>query len=136
MVKGTLADANIEGHVDYLMAMAQAAPWEGLWRELGLVYAKFGQIGLDRRASDVEIWQRCQDDGWLLITDNRNKNDENSLEAALRNRGTGDSLPVLTISNSQRLRHNREYAEQVVESLFGILIDVESLRGAGRLYLP
>ncbi|HJT35770.1 MAG TPA: hypothetical protein VJ783_27320, partial [Pirellulales bacterium] len=91
--------------------------------------------GLDRRAADVEIWQQCQDDGWLLITDNRNENDENSLEATLRTRGTGDSLPVLTISNSQRLRQNREYAERVVESLFGILIDVENLRGTGRLYL-
>lgn len=136
MLKGVLADVNTEGHVDFLMAVAQAAPWEGLWRELGLTYARFSDVGLGRRAPDAEIWQLCQREEWLLITDNRNQEGADSLEATIRSRSEIHSLPVLTISSVPRLRHSREYAERVVIALFDIVIDVENLRGAGRLYLP
>ena len=136
MLKGVLADVNIEGQVDHLLAIVQAAPWDGLWRDLGLAYAKFGDVGLDRRAPDAEIWQLCQDEEWLLITDNRNRDSADSLEATIRAHNTIHSLPVLTVANVQRLRQSRDYAEEIVISLFGILLDLENLRGAGRLYLP
>lgn len=136
MLRGVLADVNIEGHVDFVMAVARAARWGDLWQELGLDYAKFSDVALDRTASDAEIWACCQQGGWLLMTDNRNEESETSLEATLQSRNTSECLPVLTIANIHQLRHSRDYAEQVVESLFGILIDIEALRGAGRLYLP
>lgn len=63
MVTGILADVNIEGHVDYMMALVRAAPWLDLWQELGLIYATFADVGLDRGAPDDDIWQRCQDGG-------------------------------------------------------------------------
>jgi hypothetical protein len=45
------------------------------------------------------------------------------------------SLPVLTISEPQRLLSSRAYARRVAERLMEYLIDVENLRGTGRLYL-
>lgn len=136
MLQGVLADVNIEGHVDYLMSIAQAAPWNGLWIDFGLSYARFGDVGLDRRAPDTEIWQLCQDEEWLLITDNRNQESIDSLETTIRSRNTIHSLPVLTIGSVQRLRQSRGYAEDIVIGLFGILMDLDNLRGTGRLYLP
>jgi hypothetical protein len=47
-----------------------------------------------------------------------------------------DSLPVLTLADPDRIHREREYAELVVERLFEVLIDVNALRGTGRLYLP
>jgi hypothetical protein len=135
-VKGILADVNIEGHVDYLMALVRAAPWIDLWQELGLTYATFADVGLDRQASDADIWQCCQREGYLLITDNRNHDSANSLEATIRAGNTDRSLPVLTIGNTARLRHNHDYAAEVVVSLMRTLLGIEELRGAGRLYLP
>ncbi|HJT35736.1 MAG TPA: hypothetical protein VJ783_27150 [Pirellulales bacterium] len=133
---GVLADVNIEGHVDYLMALVRAAPWKDLWDELDLVYATFGEVGLSAQATDAEIWQRCQDLGYVLITSNRNRDRPDSLEATIRERNAEDSLPVLTIANAERLRASHSYAQRVAESLVDVLIRIETVRGAGRLYLP
>jgi len=43
---------------------------------------------------------------------------------------------VLTLSEPQRVLSSRTYANRVVERLVEYLIDVENLRGTGRLYLP
>lgn len=135
-MNGILADINVRGHVDFLLALVQSPPWRDIWGELRLSYATFASFGLDPAATDVEIWHRCQDEGYVLITDNRNSKGKDSLDSVIRSANTLHSLPVLTIGNIQRLRHNREYAESVVVRLFEILIDIESVRGAGRLYLP
>lgn|SRR5487761_1087352 len=136
MLTGVLADVNIEGHVDYLMALVRAAPWVDLWQELELAYATFADVGLHHQSPDAEIWQVCQDMGYVLITSNRNHDDADSLEATIRARNTERSLPVFTIANTERLRYNRDYAQSVAEGLVDALIRIETLRGTGRLYLP
>ena len=45
-------------------------------------------------------------------------------------------LPALTISDRDRIARDRRYAESVLERLLEFLIDLEALRGAGRLFLP
>jgi hypothetical protein len=45
-------------------------------------------------------------------------------------------VPVFTISDMQRFRSEREYVELVVAKLLEYLLDVDNLRGVGRLYLP
>jgi hypothetical protein len=72
----------------------------------------------------------------VLITNNRNADSEDSLEVAIREHNTPNSLPVLTIGNVDRFRKSRKYAEKVVEQLYDYLEDIDSVRGAGRLYLP
>jgi len=46
------------------------------------------------------------------------------------------SMPVLTIGEPQRLLRSRAYAQRAVERLLEYLVDIENLRGTGRLYLP
>lgn len=72
----------------------------------------------------------------MLITGNRNQAGPASLEAVIHASTTPLSLPVLTIGEPQRLLRSRVYAQRVVERLLEYLIDIENLRGTGRLYLP
>ena len=72
----------------------------------------------------------------MLITANRNKDGEDSLEATIASQNQPDSLPVLTVSSADQILTSREYAESVVSRLLEFLLDLENLRGTGRLYLP
>lgn len=136
MVTGILADVNIEGHANYLMSLVRSAPWVDLWAELELTYYTFDDVQLDREASDAEIWQYCQRHGLVLLTNNRNGEGPDSLEAAIRSRNTESSIPVLTVGDIERLRRSRDYAQSVAESLIDTLLRIGTLRGTGRLYLP
>jgi Formylmethanofuran dehydrogenase subunit A len=105
--------------------------WADFWAALGLTLVYFRDVGLTPASSDRTIWQTCQAEQLLLITNNRNQEDPDSLEATLRELNTPDSLPVFTISDIQTFRTNRAYAERVVESLYDYIIDIEGLRGTG-----
>jgi hypothetical protein len=106
-VKGILADINIQGHVDLLVALMQAEPWKLFWDHLHLRYLHFAEIGLDPQAQDSLVWETCQKEALILVTDNRNKDDPDSLEATIQARNTSTSLPVLTIANIPHLRASR-----------------------------
>lgn len=135
-MQGILSDVNIRGHFDFLVAAMKAGSWNATWQELNVKYVAFADVGLDPKDSDAVVWQVCQDQGLVLITSNRNQTGADSLESTLRERTTPESLPVLTISDAERFRHDRAYVERVIESLLDILVDIEVYRGAGRLYLP
>ena len=76
------------------------------WSEYKLVeFITLKDIGLDREAKDREIWRRCQLDSLVLLTANRNQDDPDSLEQTLSEENTLHSLPIVTISDQQRL-HN------------------------------
>jgi hypothetical protein len=47
-----------------------------------------------------------------------------------------DSLPVVTISDQDRVLQDRIYAEKVAVKLLEYLIRIDEVRGAGRLYVP
>src|SRR5947199_333622 len=72
MVIALLADANIQGQVECLAARMRAEPWREFWDYLQLRCMTFADAGLNLTDSDAVVWQRCQDLGILLITDNRN----------------------------------------------------------------
>lgn len=132
---GILADVNIQGHVDFLFDLLTSDVWCEFWQALGIRYDRFGDLGLTTSA-DAEVWQVCQDHGYVLITSNRNQKGPASLEATIRNRGTAQCLPVLTLADAERFRTDRDYAERVVASLLEIRFEIDSFRGTGRLYLP
>jgi hypothetical protein len=94
------------------------------------------QVGLDRSAKDDAVWRRCQEMGYCLLTANRNRKSEDSLEATMRREGTADSLPVFTFADASRIYQSASYLDEVVESLVDYLLDAENYRGAGRLFLP
>lgn len=135
-MKGILADVNIQGQVDLLVVFMQAEPWKLFWDHLHLQYFHFTDVGLAPSAPDSLVWQTCQEKELVLLTDNRNRNDLDSLEATIQTRNTPTSLPVFTIGDVPHLRASREYADRVIDKLFDALMSIDALRGAGRLYLP
>lgn len=131
-----LADVNIEGHVGRLAGLMQTQYWRELWEDLDIRLRTFADIGLSAADTDESVWLACQQQGLYLLTNNRNDDGPDSLEATIRIRNTETSLPVFTLSDADQVFRSKDYAERVVESLFDYLLRAESLRGAGRLFLP
>jgi hypothetical protein len=135
-VKGLVADANIEGQVRYLVQRMQADEWADFWQALGLVLRRFEDIGLSSESTDLEVWNVCQAEELILITDNRNLDAEDSLEATIRRNNTAESLPVFTIADISEFRTDNAYVERVIQAFYDYLLRIEEIRGSGRLYLP
>jgi predicted nuclease of predicted toxin-antitoxin system len=135
-VKGLVADANIQGHVEYLVQRMQAEAWADFWQALGLELRRFEDVGLSGSSTDFEVWNVCQAEQLILITDNRNLDSEDSLEATIRRNNTPESLPVFTIADINEFRTNNVYVERVVEALYDYLLRIDEVRGTGRLDIP
>jgi len=136
MVKGILADIHLTGPVAALVREMQAGSWAEFWKDLGLVLFHFEDVGLTSTSTDFEIWQCCQAQQLIFITNNRNSDSPESLEATIRRYNTANSLPVFTIGDLDNFRRSRAYAERVLERLYEYLIDIDGVRGTGRLFLP
>ena len=119
-----------------LLRLLASAEWHALWTELAVRIESFASLGVPPNMPDADLWRLCQTQQIILITGNRNEEGPASLEATLQASNTPTSLPVLTLSEPQRVLSSRAYANRVVERLVEYLIDVENLRGTGRLYLP
>jgi hypothetical protein len=135
-VKGILADVNIQGYVDRLILLMRAEPWKLFWDYLHLQYAHFADVGLAPSAPDSLVWETCQREELVLITDNRNQKALDSLEATIQTCNRPTSLPVFTIANVLHLRTSRDYANRIIDKLLDSLLRIDALRGSGRLYLP
>ncbi len=131
-----LADANIQGQVELLVARMQGESWRDLWDHLGLRHVTFADVGLQPADSDTVIWHRCQQMDLVLLTDNRNDDGPDSLEATIRANNQPTSLPVFTIGNVRQLSESPTYADRVIDQLFTYLLELDNIRGTGRLYLP
>ena len=131
-----MADHDCEGQMQVLLRLLGSAEWHALWTELAVRVESFASLGVPPHTPDADLWQLCQTRQIVLITANRNEEGPASLEATLQASNTPTSLPVLTLSEPQRILSSRAYANRVVERLVEYLIDVENLRGTGRLYLP
>jgi len=135
-VKGILPDVNAIGQIHALVQQMQAEPWADFWTSLGLVLKRFQDVGLSPTSTDFEIWRTCQAEELILITDNRNRDSPESLEATIRKHNQPDHLPVFTIGDLDKFRDSRAYAERVLEQLYDYLLRINELRGTSRLYLP
>ena len=135
-VIGLLADANIEGHVARLATRMQAEEWKEFWDYLDLRCLVFHDVGLHSADPDSVVWQCCQDNQLLLLTDNRNNKGPQSLEATIRSGNTSQSLPVFTIGDARSILVGNEYADRVIDRLFRYLFELKNIRGSGRLFLP
>ncbi len=133
---GIMCDQDIEGLARAVLARCRQADWAEIWNELEIELYTFLDLGLEPDATDAEIWAACQENGIVLLTGNRNAEGPDSLEATIRLRSSPSSLPVLTFGDLRRLKVDRAYLERAAESLLEKLIDIEALRGAGRIYLP
>ena len=135
-MKGILADINVIGPVSSLVRQMQTPEWIDIWISLNIELKHFDEVGLSEDSEDLEIWQACQSEQLVLVTDNRNRDREDSLEAAIREHNQADCLPVFTISSMSRFKTSREFAEKVLEDFFDYLLRIDEVRGTGRLYLP
>jgi hypothetical protein len=135
-VKGLIADANVQGQVGYLVLRMQANAWADFWRALGLALYRFEDVGLSASSTDLEVWNVCQHEQLILITDNPNLDSEDSLEATIRRNNTPEFLPVFTIADMNEFQTNSSYVERAVEALYDYLLRIDDIRGTGRLYLP
>ncbi len=72
----------------------------------------------------LEVWNVCQAEQLILITDNRNLDSEDSLEATIRRNNTPESLPVFTLADVNEFRTNRSYVDRVVEALHDYLLRI------------
>jgi hypothetical protein len=70
------------------------------------------------------------------LTNNRNDDGPDSLENTICICNTLQSLPVFTIGDAERLKNEREYADRVIWALLEYLLEIDSLFGTGRLFLP
>jgi hypothetical protein len=137
-MNGLLADVNLQGHLPRLRQLLISL---GLWSilvELNLEFVTFPELRLAQNLNDRAIWNRCQHDGWVLLTENRNQDDPDSLEATLSDSWCIGHLPILTLANKRMFERNPEYAlrvaADVAELLFGIVQGEFCDRS--RIYIP
>src|SRR5262249_35580198 len=109
---GLMADNDIQGKFNALVTYLVSGSWKDVGELLGLTVETFESLGLSENAPDIVVWQVCQARGVLLVTGNRSSHDPDSLEVAIRTLNQLTSLPVFTLSDADRFRSDRSYAER------------------------
>jgi hypothetical protein len=131
-----MADHNVEGHFEVLLRLWTSDTWRPVWESLTLEVESFERLGIPYDTSDRELWQLCQRREIVLLTANRNDEGADSLEATIQALNTPSSLPVLTIADPELVLANRDYAERVAIRVLEYLLELDHLRGVGRLFVP
>lgn len=108
---------------------------EGWLKLLDIPMLTFEDVGLPIDSRDRDVWRFAQEKQLILLTGNRNKDGEDSLEQTIRNENTPNSLPVVTIGMTDKLEE-RDYREQCAEGLVEIVLNIENYLGVGRIYIP
>jgi hypothetical protein len=127
-----LVDHNIEGQAALLWSTFATEGWLAL---TGFQLVMFGDVGLSDDASDRIVWRFVQQHRMLLLTGNRNRKDEDSLEQTIREENHSTALPVITIGSVDRMVEH-EYRRRCASRLAEIGLYLEDNYGAGRLYIP
>jgi len=127
-----LADHNLEGQAVLLWGTLATEGWLTL---LPLRLVMFHEVSLPADSTDREVWRYAQTHQMVLLTGNRRKKGEDSLEQVIREENTPTSLPVITVARLNRL-DERAYRERCSSRLVEIMLDIESYVGAGRIYIP
>lgn len=127
-----LIDYNLKGKSLILWGVVASEGWLEL---IEIKFLQFEDVGLKRNSSDLAVWDFAQQNQMVLITANRNMKGKTSLEQTIRDKNTDLSLPVITISNVDRL-DEKVYREKCVACLIEIALDLDSYLGAGRIFIP
>lgn len=64
-----MADHDMEGQVWVLLRLLTSAAWSEVWHELAVRVESFASLGLPENTSDAALWQLCQTQQIILITD-------------------------------------------------------------------
>jgi hypothetical protein len=122
----------MEGHATVLWGVLSVDGWLEL---VPLDLVTLRQVGLSRDSTDREVWRFAQSQEMLLLTNNRNSDGADSLEATIREESTLMSLPVLTVGNLDRLGDIR-YRRRCAARILDIVLDLPNYRGTGRIFIP
>jgi hypothetical protein len=135
---GLLADVNVQGHLPYLVRLIDGIELLVILRDVGITFQTFPDCGLDPRIKDRKLWNHCQENGLVLFTDNRNHEDEDSLDATLQDSWHEGHLPVLTLANKGKFEHSELYATRVANDVANLLFSIfhENTRDQARIFVP
>jgi hypothetical protein len=128
-----LIDHNLKGHALVFFGTIASQGWLDI---IPIKFVTFAQMELPTDSDDRVVWRLAQENQMILLTANRSMKGKDSLEQVMREENTSVSLPVITIGNADRLLNDSEYRGRCVESLIEILLDIDSYRGARRIFIP
>ncbi|MFQ4145355.1 ACP S-malonyltransferase [Chlorogloeopsis sp. ULAP02] len=128
-----LIDHNLKGHALVLFGAIASQGWLDI---VPIRFVTFLEMELSNDSDDRVVWRLAQENQMILLTANRSMKGKDSLEQVMREENTSGSLPVITISNADRLLNDSEYRGRCVESLVEIVLDIDSYRGARRIFIP
>ncbi len=136
---GLLADVNVQGHLPHLRHLLEALDLWTILVERNLRLVTFPDLQLPRDLDDRSLWNRCQQEGWVLFSENRNHDGPDSLEATLADSWQVGCLPVLTLSDKGRFEHDRAYASRVATDIADLLFGIAQeghYRDRARIWVP
>ncbi|MFZ4729410.1 MAG: ACP S-malonyltransferase [Pseudanabaena sp.] len=128
-----LVDHNLKGHALVFFGAIASQGWLDI---IPIQFVTFTEINLPIDSNDRVVWRLAQKNQMILLTANRSMKGKDSLEQVMREENTSESLPVITISNADRLLNESEYRNRCVEKLIEIALDVDNYRGTKRIFLP
>ena len=128
-----LIDHNLKGHAVVFFGAIASQGWLDI---VPIQFATFDEMNLSIDSDDRVVWRFAQANQMILLTANRSMKGKDSLEQVMREENTSKSLPVITVSNADRLLHDSEYRGRCVESLIEIVLDIDTYLGARRIFIP
>ncbi|CCH96251.1 MAG: ACP S-malonyltransferase [Microcystis panniformis Mp_MB_F_20051200_S9] len=128
-----LIDHNLKGHALVFFGAIATQGWLDI---VPMQFVTFAEMDLSINSDDRTVWRLAQENQMILLTANRSMEGKDSLEQVLREENTSESLPVITVSNADRLLNDSEYRGRCVESLVEIVLDIDTYRGARRIFIP
>ena len=128
-----LVDHNLGGHAEILLGNIANQGWLEL---IPIGFVTFKEMNLSTDSNDRVVWRVAQAHQMILLTANRSMKGKDSLEQVIREENTLESLPVITIGDSDRFLADRVYRNRCVDRILEILLDIEAWIGVGRLFVP
>jgi hypothetical protein len=128
-----LIDHNLKGHALVFFGAIASQGWLDI---VPMQFVTFAEVDLSIDSDDRTVWRLAQENQMILLTANRSMKGKDSLEQVMREKNTSESLPVITVSNADRLLNDFEYRGRCVESLVEIVLDIDTYRGARRIFIP
>ena len=128
-----LADHNVEGHAGLLLATIKAL---GLSELLDLRLAALAEVGLAANSSDREVWRRAQELDMVLLTANRRKREQDSLEQTLARNCLPHPYPYSPLAIASDFFQIETIAVSAPNAPPRFSLILEQYRGVPRLYIP
>jgi len=106
------------------------------WIELAVLrIVTFAELSVPFETSDRKVYEFAQEHRMVLLTANRNKDGEESLEQAILEQNQLASYSVVTIANPDRMAES-DYRIRCATKLAEVCLEIERFLGTGRVYIP